>query len=99
MELLCWRLDPGGLFPASRRSASVGGSSRHRRCGHVHTPQVANYLNANMHFAVNPALVFFGITGPAKIPLSMLVIFVSAKLMAELPERIGQPRIIGEILA
>jgi Kef-type K+ transport system membrane component KefB len=33
------------------------------------------------------------------IPLSMLVVFVSAKLMAELFERINQPGIVGEILA
>jgi Kef-type K+ transport system membrane component KefB len=37
--------------------------------------------------------------GPAKIPLAMLVIFVSAKLMAELFERMNQPGIVGEILA
>lgn len=37
--------------------------------------------------------------GPAKIPLSMLVIFVSAKAMAEIAERVGQPGIVGEILA
>src|SRR3954467_4126925 len=35
----------------------------------------------------------------AHIPLAMLVIFVSAKLMAELFERVGQPGIVGEILA
>ena len=29
----------------------------------------------------------------------MLVVFVSAKLMAELFERLGQPGIVGEILA
>ena len=34
-----------------------------------------------------------------EIPLSMLVVFVSAKLMAELFERLGQPGIVGEILA
>jgi Kef-type K+ transport system membrane component KefB len=44
-------------------------------------------------------LMFFGSTGPAKIPLSMLVVFVSAKLMAELFERLNQPGIVGEILA
>jgi len=33
------------------------------------------------------------------IPLSMLVVFVSAKLLAELFERFGQPGIVGEILA
>jgi Kef-type K+ transport system membrane component KefB len=37
--------------------------------------------------------------GQAKIPLAMLVIFVSAKLMAELFERIHQPGIVGEIFA
>lgn len=43
--------------------------------------------------------MFFGADGPAKIPLSMLLIFVSAKLMAEIAERLGQPGIVGEILA
>src|SRR5256885_4422508 len=33
------------------------------------------------------------------IPLSMLILFVSAKLMAELTERLNQPGIVGEILA
>jgi Kef-type K+ transport system membrane component KefB len=33
------------------------------------------------------------------IPLSMLVVFASAKLLAELFERVGQPGIVGEILA
>src|SRR5438874_10015248 len=47
-----------------------------------------------------PSLVmFFGSSGPAKIPLSMLVVFVSAKLMAEVFERLKQPGIVGEILA
>jgi len=50
--------------------------------------------------AAAPALLmFFGSTGPAKIPLSMLLIFVAAKLMAEIAERFGQPGIVGEILA
>jgi Kef-type K+ transport system membrane component KefB len=35
----------------------------------------------------------------AQIPLSMLVVFASAKLLAELFERLGQPGIVGEILA
>ena len=35
----------------------------------------------------------------ARIPLSMLIIFAAAKLMAEVFERIGQPGIVGEILA
>jgi Kef-type K+ transport system membrane component KefB len=53
-----------------------------------------------MHLPLSPALLmFFGPSGPAKIPLSMLVIFVAAKVMAELAERCGQPGIVGEILA
>ena len=35
----------------------------------------------------------------AQIPLSMLVVFASAKLLSELFERFGQPGIVGEILA
>ena len=35
----------------------------------------------------------------AQIPLSMLVVFASAKLLAEIFERLGQPGIVGEILA
>ncbi|MDE3168131.1 MAG: cation:proton antiporter [Acidobacteriota bacterium] len=35
----------------------------------------------------------------AAIPLSMLLVFASAKLLAELFERAGQPGIVGEILA
>jgi Kef-type K+ transport system membrane component KefB len=37
--------------------------------------------------------------GPAAVPFSMLVVFASAKLMAELFERLGQPGIVGEIVA
>src|SRR5215470_6631223 len=33
------------------------------------------------------------------IPLAMLVLFVSAKVMAEIAERLKQPGIVGEILA
>jgi Kef-type K+ transport system membrane component KefB len=36
---------------------------------------------------------------PALIPLSLLVVFGSAKLLAEIFERLGQPGIVGEILA
>jgi Kef-type K+ transport system membrane component KefB len=36
---------------------------------------------------------------PVSIPLAMLILFVSAKLMAEIAERIGQPGIVGEIIA
>ena len=37
--------------------------------------------------------------GAAEIPLSMLLVFASAKLLAEIFERMGQPGIVGEILA
>jgi Kef-type K+ transport system membrane component KefB len=37
--------------------------------------------------------------GAAEIPLSMLVVFASAKLLSEIFERMGQPGIVGEILA
>jgi Kef-type K+ transport system membrane component KefB len=36
---------------------------------------------------------------PVSIPLAMLILFASAKLMAEIAERIGQPGIVGEIAA
>src|SRR5690348_17275561 len=53
-----------------------------------------------MPFPGIPALLMsISADGPAKIPLSMLVIFVSAKVMAEIAERVGQPGIVGEILA
>ncbi len=53
-----------------------------------------------MFFSGSPALLmFFGSSGPARIPLAMLLVFVSAKLMAEAAERLGQPGIVGEILA
>ena len=35
----------------------------------------------------------------AQVPLSMLVVFASAKLLSEIFERLGQPGIAGEILA
>src|SRR5512133_246848 len=38
-------------------------------------------------------------SGTAEIPLSMLVVFASAKLLSEIFERLGQPGIVGEILA
>src|SRR5438105_1760960 len=46
-----------------------------------------------------PLAVFLGDSGPAQIPLSMLIVFVAAKLMAEIFERLNQPGIVGEILA
>src|SRR6266699_3934979 len=36
---------------------------------------------------------------PAQVPLSILVVFASAKLLSEIFERLGQPGIVGEILA
>lgn len=51
------------------------------------------------HLALPPLAIFLGGSGPAQIPLSMLIVFVSAKLMAELFERFNQPGIVGEILA
>ena len=39
------------------------------------------------------------LSGDARIPLSMLIVFASAKLMAEVFERLHQPGIVGEILA
>ena len=35
----------------------------------------------------------------AQIPLAMLLVFASAKILAEIFERLGQPGIVGEILA
>ncbi|MEO5922962.1 MAG: cation:proton antiporter [Bryobacteraceae bacterium] len=47
-----------------------------------------------------PAFLFFEASPEAlKVPLAMLVIFAAAKVLAELCERIGQPGIVGEILA
>jgi Kef-type K+ transport system membrane component KefB len=43
--------------------------------------------------------LFLAMGGAAEIPLSMLVVFASAKLLSELFERMGQPGIVGEILA
>jgi Kef-type K+ transport system membrane component KefB len=49
---------------------------------------------------MGPALILLATdAGAARIPLSMLVVFASAKLMAEIFERLGQPGIVGEILA
>lgn len=40
-----------------------------------------------------------GDSGGVQIPLAMLVVFASAKLLAEIFERLGQPGIVGEIVA
>src|SRR5664279_1839860 len=52
-----------------------------------------------MPFVNVPAFLLLPAAGPAAIPLALLVVFVSAKVMAELAERVGQPGIVGEILA
>ena len=46
-----------------------------------------------------PAAFLLSESNPALIPLSLLVVFGSAKLMAEVFERLGQPGIVGQILA
>lgn len=45
------------------------------------------------------ALTLAGGNEPAAIPLAMLVVFGSAKLLAEVFERLRQPGIVGEIIA
>jgi Kef-type K+ transport system membrane component KefB len=52
--------------------------------------------------AAFPLLSFISITSvpeAAQMPLAMLIVFGSAKILAELFEAIGQPGIVGEILA
>ena len=46
-----------------------------------------------------PAFLFAAGNEAVRIPLAMLLVFGSAKLLAELCERFGQPGIVGEILA
>ena len=46
-----------------------------------------------------PFAFFASASHGAEIPLAMLIVFGSAKLLAELFERIGQPGIVGEIIA
>jgi Kef-type K+ transport system membrane component KefB len=45
------------------------------------------------------SLLLAGTPEAARIPLAMLLVFASAKMLAELFERLGQPGIVGEILA
>ena len=45
------------------------------------------------------APAFFATIAAANIPLAMLAVFGGAKLLAEVFERLGQPAIVGEILA
>ncbi len=50
--------------------------------------------------ASNPlAMLLSAAPEAAQIPLAMLIVFGSAKLFAELFEKVGQPGIVGEILA
>ena len=46
-----------------------------------------------------PAVLFAGDNDAAHLPLLLLLIFGTAKLLAEVFERFGQPGIVGEILA
>jgi Kef-type K+ transport system membrane component KefB len=54
-----------------------------------------------MSFPPDPVFAFLlsGGADAARLPLSLLLVFGSAKIMAELFERLRQPAIIGEILA
>lgn len=53
-----------------------------------------------LRMTFHTALLFFdGSPEALKVPLAMLIVFATAKLLAELCERIGQPGIVGEILA
>src|SRR5581483_5747994 len=46
-----------------------------------------------------PCFLLASINSDAAIPLSMLAVFASAKLLSEIFERLGQPGIVGEIIA
>jgi Kef-type K+ transport system membrane component KefB len=46
-----------------------------------------------------PSLLLSTAPGGENIPLAMLLVFGSAKILAEIFERVGQPGIVGEILA
>jgi Kef-type K+ transport system membrane component KefB len=48
---------------------------------------------------IGPDYFAFLLTSDTSIPLAMLLVFGSAKLLAEICERFGQPGIVGEILA
>src|SRR5665647_1396760 len=52
-------------------------------------------------FMTLPCFAFFLASGPeaVKLPLAMLVVFASAKILDELFERFNQPGIVGQILA
>src|SRR5436309_8546937 len=44
-------------------------------------------------------LAYLAATPTTQLPLAMLIVFASAKLLSEIFERLGQPGIVGEILA
>ncbi|HXR78203.1 MAG TPA: cation:proton antiporter [Bryobacteraceae bacterium] len=48
---------------------------------------------------IAPALLFAATSNPVHLPLELLLVFGVAKLLGELMERLGQPGIVGEILA
>lgn len=48
---------------------------------------------------VAPGALALLVTDAARIPLALVVVFTSAKVMSELFERLNQPGIVGEILA
>jgi Na+:H+ antiporter len=52
-----------------------------------------------LHPIAAPPFALLAETAHTNIPLAMLIVFASAKLMAELFERMGQPGLVGEILA
>jgi Kef-type K+ transport system membrane component KefB len=49
--------------------------------------------------ALDPAALVAASAEAARLPLAMLIVFGSAKLLAEFFERLNQPGIVGEILA
>src|SRR4029453_624788 len=59
--------------------------------------QSGTFLSAQLEFLIMSCLE--QVTAHTNIPLAMLIVFTSAKLMAELFERLGQPGLVGEILA
>ena len=52
-----------------------------------------------LDFDIVPALLFASTSNPVHLPLELLLVFGAAKLLGELMERLGQPGIVGEILA
>jgi Kef-type K+ transport system membrane component KefB len=71
--------------------------------GHIEFFDPADFAQpgTHTHFIMGnmPCLLLIDAGSAVQIPLSMLVVFASAKLLAEIFERLGQPGIVGEILA